>query len=90
MAFVNKHALAIVLIAGISQAVAVSQSALPPAQSSRSRTPALLEDWANRLQANDPKVRATAAAALVQGAGGSLPLLKRLLNPAQASSCTPQ
>ena len=34
----------------------------------------------NRLLANDPKVRATAEAALVQGAGRSLPLLRRFLN----------
>jgi HEAT repeat protein/outer membrane protein assembly factor BamB len=37
-------------------------------------------DWENRLMANDPKVRAIAEAALVQGAGRSLPLLKRFLN----------
>ena len=37
-------------------------------------------DWANRVMANDPKVRATAEAALVQGAGRSLPLLRRFLN----------
>lgn len=37
------------------------------------------EHWANRLQANDPKVRATAEAALVQGAPRSLPLLRRFL-----------
>ena len=37
-------------------------------------------DWANRLMANDPKVRAIAEAALVHGAGRSLPLLGRLLN----------
>ncbi len=41
---------------------------------------ALVLDWANRLTAKDPKVRATAAAALVQGAGRSLPVLRRLLN----------
>ena len=39
-----------------------------------------MRDWANRLLANDPKVRATAEAALVQGARRSLPLLRRLLN----------
>ena len=38
-----------------------------------------MRDWANRLLANDPKVRATAEAALVQGAGRSLPLLRRFL-----------
>jgi outer membrane protein assembly factor BamB/HEAT repeat protein len=33
-------------------------------------------DWADRLLANDAKVRETAEAALVQGARGSLPLLR--------------
>ena len=37
-------------------------------------------DWANRLTAKDPKVRAIAEAALVKGAGRSLPLLRELLN----------
>ncbi len=37
-------------------------------------------DWANRLMAKDPKVRAMAEATLVKGAGRSLPLLRRLLN----------
>ena len=37
-------------------------------------------DWANRVTATDSKVRATAEAALVQGAGRSLPVLRRLLN----------
>ena len=36
-------------------------------------------DWANRLMARDPKVRAIAEAALVKGAGRSLPLLRQLL-----------
>jgi outer membrane protein assembly factor BamB len=36
-------------------------------------------DWAHRVTANDPKVRATAEAALVQRAGRSLPLLRRFL-----------
>src|SRR4030095_6341799 len=35
--------------------------------SDHSRNSALVLDWANRLMANDPKVRATAKAALVQG-----------------------
>ena len=43
--------------------------------------PRLVRDWANRLLANDPKVRATAEAALVQGATRSLPLLRRFLDP---------
>ena len=37
-------------------------------------------DWENRLLSNDPEVRAIAEAALVQDAGRSLPLLRRLLN----------
>ncbi len=37
-------------------------------------------DWANRLMSKDPKVRATAEAALVQEAGRSLPLLRRFLS----------
>ena len=45
-----------------------------------STSSALVRDWANRLIANDPKVRANAEAALVQGAGRSLPLLRRLLD----------
>ena len=43
-----------------------------------SRTSTL--DWANRVTSNDPKVRATAEAALVQGAERSLPLLRGFLN----------
>src|SRR5215203_3062099 len=42
---------------------------------------ASVRDWENRLLANDPKVRATAEAALVQEARRSLPLLRRFLNP---------
>jgi outer membrane protein assembly factor BamB/HEAT repeat protein len=37
-------------------------------------------DWADRVTANDAKVRATAEAALVQRAGRSLPLLRRFIN----------
>ena len=81
MSFIKKHALAMIFAAGLGQAVALSQSPLPPTESSLSRNPALVRDWANRLQANDPKVRATAEAALVQGARRSLPLLRRFLDP---------
>jgi outer membrane protein assembly factor BamB/HEAT repeat protein len=79
--FIRKAGLAIVLVAGLSQAVALSQSPLPPTESSLSRNPALVRDWANRLLANDPKVRATAEAALVQVGRGSFPLLRRFLGP---------
>ncbi|HMG33443.1 MAG TPA: PQQ-binding-like beta-propeller repeat protein [Blastocatellia bacterium] len=39
-----------------------------------------MRDWANRVTANDPKVRADAEDALVQMAPRSLPLLRRFLN----------
>src|SRR5580765_7470557 len=58
-----------------------SSQELPlPTASELSRNSAVALDWANRLVARDPKVRATAEAALVQGAGRSLPLLRRFLN----------
>ncbi len=78
---ITKHALALIFAAGLSQAVALSQSPLPQTESSLSRNPALVDDWANRLVANDPKVRATAEAALVQAGRGSFPLLRRFLGP---------
>jgi outer membrane protein assembly factor BamB/HEAT repeat protein len=81
MAFIKKPALVIIFAAGLSQSVALSQSPLPQKESSLSRDPALVRDWANRLLANDPKIRATAEAALVQGAPRSLPLLRTFLNP---------
>src|SRR6185295_5479661 len=79
--FLTNHALAIMLVAGLSQGVAQSQSPRPQTESSLPRNPALVRDWANRLLANDPKVRATAEAALVKGAARSLPLLRRFLDP---------
>src|SRR5262245_61997526 len=81
MSFIKKLALAIIFAAGLSQAVALSQSPLPQTESGLSRNPALVRDWANRLLANDPKVGAKAEAALVQGARRSLPLLRRFLDP---------
>ena len=41
---------------------------------------ASVRDWANRVMADDPKVRSIAEAALVKRAGRSLPLLKQFLN----------
>jgi outer membrane protein assembly factor BamB len=38
-----------------------------------------VREWQSRVMANDPKVRASAEAALVRGAGRSLPLLRRFL-----------
>jgi len=51
-----------------------------PKASDLSRNPALVLEWADRVTANDPRVRATAEAALVQGAGRALPLLRRFLD----------
>ncbi len=69
------------ICAGIasSHTRALSQES-PPTASRLSMSPARATDWEARLMSNDPKVRANARAALVQGAGRSLPLLRRLLN----------
>ena len=64
----------------LGQSAALAQSPTPPTQSRLSTNPAWERDWASRLMSNDPKVRATAQAALVQGRGRSLPLLKGFLN----------
>ncbi len=62
------------------------QSKRPLSQTRQSKTSdfasntAAVNDWANRLLANDPKVRASAEAALVEGEPRSLPLLRQLLN----------
>src|SRR5215204_6101379 len=77
--FVKRSALAIIFAAGLSQPVARSQTPPPPARSGLSRNSARVRDWANRVTANDPKARASAEAALVKGAGRSLPLLRRFL-----------
>src|SRR5262245_61700749 len=79
MSFIKKHALTVIVAAGLSQAVVLSQSPLPPTESALSRNPALVREWANRLLADDPKVRATAEATLIQGGQRSLPVLRRLL-----------
>ena len=79
----KKHALAIVLAAGLNHAVAFSQSLVPPSESSLSRNPALVTEWADRLMASDRKIRAAAEDSLVQGRQRSLPLLERLLGPEQ-------
>ena len=81
VSFIRKRALVVALAAGLSQTVALSQSPLPPTESSLARNPAQVRAWVERLQSNDPKARATAEAALVQGAARSLPLLRRFLEP---------
>jgi outer membrane protein assembly factor BamB/HEAT repeat protein len=74
MSFIKKHALAIIFASSLSQAVALSQSPLPQTE---------VRDWADRLLANDPTVRATAQDALVQVGRRSFPLLRRLLDREQ-------
>jgi len=64
----------------ILPAPVLAQTTRSLSQPRPSRNSALVLDWANRVMANDPKVRAMAEAALVQGAGRSLPLLRRFLN----------
>ena len=59
---------------------AFSQELALPTESDLARKPGLAPDWAKRVMADDPMVRATAEAALVQGAGHSIPLLKQFLN----------
>ena len=79
MSFGKAQALAIVLAAGLSQSVALSQSPPPPTESSAAKNPALVRDWENRVSSSDVKVRGAAEASLVQGAGRSLPLLRQFL-----------
>src|SRR5262245_56013678 len=80
MSFMGKQALALMFAAGFSQAVGLCQSPQPQAESSLSTNVTQVRDWANRLLADDPKVRATAEAALVQAERRSLPLLRRFLD----------
>ena len=78
MSFIKSHTLALGLAAGLIPGIALPQP--PPSQAeARSKNPALVRDWANRLRAHDAKVRAAAVAALVHGAGRSLPLLRQFL-----------
>jgi len=77
----KKHALAMTLAAGLSQAVGLAQSPQAQTASSLSTNPAHVREWADWLVAKDPKVRETAEAALVQGARRSFPLLRRFLTP---------
>ncbi len=68
--FLKISALLIIFAAGLCQTVAKSKSPPPPT---------LVLDWANRVTANDAKVRASAETELVKGARGSLPLLRQFL-----------
>jgi outer membrane protein assembly factor BamB/HEAT repeat protein len=71
---------AIVLCACLTPAIVLSQSPLPPTESSLAKNPSLIDDWAERLRSTDPKVRAAAEDALADGTRGQA-LLTRLLAP---------
>src|SRR3954471_20020842 len=60
-----------------------AQEAPLPTERSLSRNAALVTQWANRVLARDPNVRANAQGAVVQGAQRSFPLLRRFLDPEQ-------
>ena len=75
------HALAIVFAAGLSQAVTPPPSSPARMTASPSRHAPAAADWAARLLAGDPKIRAAAEAELARGGAGSLPLLRRFLTP---------
>ncbi len=79
MSFIQNRAVALVLAVGLSQGIALGQSPRSHAESAGSRNPGPGPDWADRLLANDSKVRVAAEAALVKEAGRSLPLLRRFL-----------
>jgi len=70
-----RHLFIWMLLCILPMPVRAQTKAAAPSMSS-----AQVADWANRVMAKDPAVRATAEAALVQRAGRSLPLLRRLLS----------
>jgi HEAT repeat protein len=67
-------------IPALAQSSRSQPQARPTESSHLSRNFASVRDWQNRLMANDPKVRAIARTALVEGSPRSLQLLGRLLN----------
>ncbi len=80
-----QHLFICILLAFLSLPVLTQTTrSLPqPRQAKRSDlsiNSAHVRDWENRVMAKDPKVRAIAETALVQGAKRSLPLLRRFLN----------
>jgi HEAT repeat protein/outer membrane protein assembly factor BamB len=58
---------------------ALAQTTHSPPQPWQATNSAQVRDWADRVMAKDPKVRTSAAAALVKGGKRSLPLLRRFL-----------
>ena len=72
--------LCILPMPGLAQSTRAHPQPRQAKGSDLSTNSASVADWANRVIANDPKVRAIAEAALVKGAARSLPLLRRFLN----------
>jgi outer membrane protein assembly factor BamB len=72
--------LCVFAISPLAQTTASFTQQRQPQSENLSTSSTRVLDWANRLMANDPKVRAIAEATLVKGAARSLPLLRRLLN----------
>ena len=72
--------LCVLPISPLAQTTPSCLSSARPRVADLSTNSARVLDWANRLMAKDPKVRAIAEAALVKGAGRSLPLLRQLLS----------
>jgi outer membrane protein assembly factor BamB/HEAT repeat protein len=81
MSLLKEYAFATVLVAGLGRAAAIARSPAPFTESGPSVSASSARDWAGRLRVKDPKARAAAEAALVQGGPRSLPLLRRLLGP---------
>jgi HEAT repeat protein/outer membrane protein assembly factor BamB len=80
----RRSALSSLLCLLLTPALAQTQQSPPqPRQTAGSNlatNTGAVQDWEDRLLANDPKVRASAEAALVKAAQRSLPLLGRLLS----------
>src|ERR1044071_9214069 len=84
----NIHICRLLFVTGLFfWSVCVAASDLPspgqpraiPNEPSLSGQPGLVNDWANRLLDNDPKIRKTTEAVHVEGGNRSLPLLSRFL-----------
>ena len=73
--------LAAAFVVALTQTAVPSHSLPPQTEASLSKDPALVAEWASRLQSKDAKVRADAEATLVQGTQRSFPLLRRFLTP---------
>ena len=70
---------ALLFILQIPIVAQTTRSRPQPRQAGSNLSRSSVGDWANRVTANDAKVRVSAEAALIKGAGRSLPLLRRFL-----------